>query len=115
AAAGWRALVLEAHEVPGGAVRSGELVAPGFVSDCGSSFYPLGVASPVLRALELESHGLHWVEAPLALAHPTPTGCALVSRGDLDATAASLDAGASGDGDVFRRLYGRWERVGEAF
>ena len=26
--AGWRVLVLEAHEVPGGAVRSGELVAP---------------------------------------------------------------------------------------
>jgi phytoene dehydrogenase-like protein len=111
--AGWRVLVLEAHDSPGGAVRSSELVAPGFVSDWGSSFYPLGCASPVLRALDLEHYGLRWVEAPLALAHPTPSGCAFVDRSDLGATAASLDAGAAGDGDAWRRLYARWERVGE--
>src|SRR5262249_3876324 len=48
--AGWRVVVLEAHSTPGGAVRSSELVAPGFVSDWGSSFYPLGKASPVLQS-----------------------------------------------------------------
>jgi phytoene dehydrogenase-like protein len=111
---GWHVVVLEAQPEPGGAVRSNELVAPGFVTDWASSFYPLGYASPVLRALDLEDHGLRWVNAPLALAHPTPSGCALVERGDPEATARSLDGYARGDGDTWLRLYGRWERIGEA-
>ena len=113
--AGWRVLVLEAHDEPGGAVRSSELVAPGFVADWGSSFYPLGFASPVLRKLDLERHGLRWVRSPLPLAHPSPGGCAFVDRDNLDATAASLDAFAPGDGDTWRKLYGRWTKVGPSF
>jgi phytoene dehydrogenase-like protein len=113
--AGWRVVVLEAHSSPGGAVRSSELAAPGFVADWGSSFYPLGFASPVLRALHLEEHGLRWVHSPLPLAHPTPGGCAFVDRLDLDATASSLDAFAPGDGDRWRTLYRRWQKLGPAF
>jgi phytoene dehydrogenase-like protein len=112
ASAGWSVVVLEANAEPGGAVRSSELTGvPGFVSDWFSAFYPLGVASPAMRALELEQHGLEWVHAPVALAHPTPDGrTALLSR-DLDQTAASLDAYAPGDGDAWRRLYARWRRA----
>ena len=51
--AGWRVLVLEAQPDPGGAVRSAELTHPGFVHDLCSAFYPLGFASPVMRALDL--------------------------------------------------------------
>ena len=40
--AGWSVVVLEASDSPGGAVRSGELTAEGFVNDLFSSFYPLG-------------------------------------------------------------------------
>ena len=43
---GWRVLVLEAQAEPGGAVRSGELCEPGFISDRFSSFHPLAAASP---------------------------------------------------------------------
>ena len=46
--AGWDVVVLEATAVPGGAVRSAEVTAPGYLSDLYSSFYPLGYASPVL-------------------------------------------------------------------
>lgn len=113
--AGWRVFVLEAQPDPGGAVRSSELVSPGFVADWGSSFYPLGFASPVLRGLGLEEHGLRWVHAPLPLAHPSPGGCAFVDRNDLDATAASLDAFAPGDGDTWRTLYRRWTKIGPSF
>ena len=113
--AGWSVVVLEAHAEPGGAVRSSELVAPGFVHDWASSFYPLGAASPVLRALDLEAHGLVWRRAPVALAHPTPDGCAYIEPGALDATERSLDAYAPGDGVEWRRLYRRWERMGPAF
>jgi phytoene dehydrogenase-like protein len=49
--AGWSVQVLEAAGQPGGAIRSGHVTAPGYLSDLFSSFYPLGYASPVLRDL----------------------------------------------------------------
>jgi phytoene dehydrogenase-like protein len=110
--AGWRVLVLEAQPTPGGAVRSAELTAPGFVSDVCSSCYPLGVVSPVLQALDLEQHGLRWSHAPLSLAHPTPDGCVAIDPADPAATAASIDGDAPGDGAVWERLYGIWDRAG---
>jgi phytoene dehydrogenase-like protein len=110
---GWRVLVLETEPEPGGAVRSAELTHPGFIHDVFSAFYPLGVASPVMRALDLESHGLRWCRAPLVLAHPhTDGGCAVLST-DVDQTAASLESFASGDGDAWRTLYAEFERVSE--
>jgi phytoene dehydrogenase-like protein len=110
--AGWDVLVLEAQPDPGGAVRSGPLTLPGFVHDRFSAFYPLGAASPMLKALDLDRYGLRWRRSPLTLAHPTRDGrCAVLST-DLDETAAALDADAPGDGDAWRDLYGLWERVG---
>lgn len=112
--AGWSVLVLESQPEPGGAVRSGRYVDPEFVSDHCSAFYPLAVASPVIRDLHLEDHGLHWLHAPYVLAHPMRDGsCAVLSR-DLDTTAAAADALAEGDGDAWRRLYGLWQRVNPA-
>ena len=112
--AGWDVLVLEAQDVAGGAVKTAELTQPGFRSDVFSAFYPLGAASPVMRALRLEEHGLRWCRSPLAFAHPTPDGrCAVVSA-DIDESVASLDEYAPGDGAAWRRVYGRWERTGDA-
>lgn len=107
--------VLEANQHPGGAVHSAQVTVPGFEHDLFSAFYPFAVASPVMRGLELEAHGLAWRRAPLVVAHPTSGGpCALLST-DLDATAASLDAFAPGDGDAWRRLVSLWARVEEPF
>lgn len=76
--AGWSVLVVEAEEEPGGAVRSGELIEPGFVHDRFSAFFPLAAASPVFRALGLQ---LPFRHGPLVLAHPALDGsCAVVSR-----------------------------------
>jgi phytoene dehydrogenase-like protein len=108
---GWDVLVYEAAPTPGGAVRSEELIEPGFVNDVGSAFYPLAAASPVVQRLELERYGLVWKRAPLVLAHPAPDGtCPVLSR-DLDETAASLDGFHPGDGDAWRELFARWQRV----
>ena len=110
--AGWSVEVLEAEDRPGGAVKSGELVEPGYVNDQFSAFYPLAAASPVVRKLELSRFGLEWAQGPLVLAHPDLQGrCASLSR-DLDETAASLDTFAAGDGDAWRRLYDYWRRAG---
>lgn len=112
---GWRVLVLEQQPSPGGAVRSGELTERGFVSDLFSAFYPLAPASPALRALELERHGLRWRRAALPVAHPQPDGrCAALSL-DPDETAASLERFAPGDGDAWRRLWELWQRAGDPF
>ncbi|MEA2451108.1 MAG: hypothetical protein QOG63_3040, partial [Thermoleophilaceae bacterium] len=114
ASAGWRVVVLEAQQTPGGAVRSGELTGqPGFTHDLFSSFYPLGVAGPAMRSMELERHGLRWRRSPLAVAHPTLDGSSIAISQDIDETAESFDRFAPGDGDRWRELYGLWERIGD--
>jgi phytoene dehydrogenase-like protein len=110
--AGWEVLVLEEQPHPGGAVKSGELTEPGFVSDLFSAFYPLAAAPSPLRDLRLEEHGLRWQRSPIAVAHPAEDGTCPVLSTDPDETAASLDAFAPGDGDAWLRLYELWLRVG---
>lgn len=79
--AGWDVVVLEANEDPGGAVRSGALIEADSTHDLYSSFYPLGVASPVLQSLALEDHGLRWRRSELVVAHPRLDGsCAVLAR-----------------------------------
>ncbi len=108
---GWDVLVCEAAPTAGGAVRSAELIEPGFVNDVFSAFYPLAAASPVINRLGLEQHGLRWCRAPLVLAHPAPDGSCPVISMDLDETAASLDAFHPGDGEAWRQLFARWQRM----
>src|SRR4051812_46947934 len=62
---GWSVLVLEANDTAGGAVRTADVTAPGFHNDLFSACYPLAAASPVMKRLELEQHGLTWCHAPL--------------------------------------------------
>src|SRR4051795_10875726 len=111
---GWSVHVLEAGDEPGGAVRSGEALEPGFVTDHCSGFYPLAAASPAIRSLHLEEHGLAWLHGPLVVAHPSGDGtCVALSR-DLGETAASLDAFAPGDGEAWRRLMRLWHDLSPA-
>jgi phytoene dehydrogenase-like protein len=110
--AGWDVVVVEEQAEPGGAVRSAELVEPGFAHDVFSAFYPLAAVSPHLRGLELERHGLVWRSADVAVAHPTRDGtCAFISR-DFEETVANVDSFAAGDGAAYRELYALWQRVG---
>ncbi|MEJ2870971.1 NAD(P)/FAD-dependent oxidoreductase [Actinomycetospora sp. OC33-EN08] len=111
--AGWHVRVLEAADTPGGSTRSAELAAPGFVTDLGSAFHPLGAASPVMRGLDLERHGLRWSHAPVALAHVLPDDRAAVLSRNLDVTADSVDTFAPGDGDAWRRLFAQWRELRE--
>ena len=55
--AGWDVVLVEEHDEVGGAVRSGEVAAPGFVSDLFSAFYPLAARRPVIRDLTWRSTG----------------------------------------------------------
>src|SRR5918998_2499783 len=96
--AGWDVVVLEAQDGPGGAVKSAELF-PGYVSDLYSAFYPLSVASPALRALNLEDHGLRWTHAPAVVGHPQSADDedAPVIYRDINRTAEELERRDRGD------------------
>ena len=109
--AGWEVLVLEAQSLPGGAVRSAEVAAPGFISDLYSSFYPLAVGSPVLRNLAREEHGLSWRHAPSVLAHPLRDGRTAVLSRDLAATVDSVSAFDPRDGAAWERTYAQWRHL----
>jgi phytoene dehydrogenase-like protein len=108
---GWDVLVLEAEPDPGGAVRSAETLEPGFVTDRFSAFYPLAAVSPHLARLELERDGLHWMHSPAVLGNPTVDGPSMILHRDREATAASLDEFAKGDGDAWLRLQDEWEAI----
>jgi phytoene dehydrogenase-like protein len=102
--AGWDVLVLEEQPMPGGAVRTEELTEPGFRSDVFSSFYPLGVASPHLRALELE---VDWRRAEVVVANPLSDGSGAALYQDIERTAA---------GNVAWLRWSRWwERMSAPF
>jgi phytoene dehydrogenase-like protein len=97
--AGWSVAVVEADDEPGGAVRSGELIEPGFVNDRYSAFYPLGAASPVFRSLGLE---IPWRHASLVLTHPAE-----------DETVAVLDRDPTNTtmGSAWPELLELWRRI----
>lgn len=93
-------LVIEGASSPGGGTRSDELTLPGFLHDVCSAVHPLCVASPFFRSLQLERHGLSWLESPAPVAHVLDDGRALVLERSLDATAQQLGV----DGKAYRRL-----------
>ena len=109
--AGWDVVVLEAEDTVGGAVRSAEVTSPGFVDDLFSAFYPLAAASPIIRDLDLEGHGLTWVHAPDVLAHALDDSRAAVLSRNPDRTAASVDEFAAGDGDAWLTMFRQWQRL----
>jgi phytoene dehydrogenase-like protein len=90
AEAGRSVQLLEAADVPGGAVRTEELTLPGFRHDTFSSVYPASAASPVFARMPLAEHGLEWVHPAAAYAHPLPGGDAKLLYRGVEETAASL-------------------------
>ena len=110
--AGWDVVVLEANAEVGGAVRSAEVTAPGFVTDLFSAFYPLAAASPVIRGLDLGAHGLFWEQAPDVLAHALDDGrAAVLSPRGRRAPPQSVDAFAPGDGEAWMEMFEQWRRI----
>ena len=110
--AGWQVMVLEAQREPGGAVRSDRGVDPAFVSDLFSSFHPLAVASPAIRALRLERFGLRWSRAPVVLAHPLTDGrCAVLRQGFTETAARIENESGSADAESWSRLSALWARL----
>jgi phytoene dehydrogenase-like protein len=103
---GWRVLVLEAKDRPGGAVFSLPYTLPGYVHDVGAAFFPFADDSPAFRYLDLVGAGLEWRNARRESCHPAPDGSSVAISRDVNVTAASFGA----DGPAWRRL-AEWKRV----
>lgn len=113
--AGWDVLVLEERPVVGGAVSS--IVSDGWVTDEFSACYPLALASPVLRQLRLEEHGLRWATADTQVVHLARPGehtAPAVLRRPED-TAALLAEEDPRDGETWLRLVEHYERIKRPF
>ncbi len=100
ARAGVRVTVFERADTPGGGVRTEEATLPGFRHDIGSAVYPMAVASPFFRSLDLEQHGLEWVQPEIPLAHPLADGSAVALMRTIEETASLLGA----DGHAYQKL-----------
>jgi phytoene dehydrogenase-like protein len=101
ARAGHPVMLLEGAATVGGGLRSAERTLPGFVHDVCSAIHPFGRTSPCFAALDLERHGLHWIEARYSAGHPFDDGTAVLVERDVDATARGLGE----DADAYRRTY----------
>jgi phytoene dehydrogenase-like protein len=101
ARAGWKVLVREGGDAPGGGARTLPLTLPGFLHDRCSAIHPLALASPFFRELGLEARGVRWVEPPAACAHPFDDGTAALLLRSLAGTGETLGE----DARAWRDLY----------
>lgn len=114
ARAGLSVRVYEAADTVGGGARTRELTLPGFRHDPCSAVHPLAIGSPILRQLELERHGLTWLQSEIPMAHPFPDGTAALLARSVAESAASFGP----DGPAYQRLIGplagRWDELAGA-
>jgi phytoene dehydrogenase-like protein len=104
ARAGLATLLVEADETIGGGARTQELTLPGFAHDVCSSVHPLGLASPYLRSLDLERHGVSWIQPPSAVVHVLDEENAVTLERAVEDTAAQFGR----DGRAYRQLVERF-------
>jgi phytoene dehydrogenase-like protein len=102
ARSGLKVTVLEASGEIGGGTRTSELTVPGVLHDHCSAFHPMATASPFMRSVDLERHGLEWLWPEIDMAHPLDDGSAGFMARSIDATAAGLGE----DGAAWKRLFG---------
>jgi phytoene dehydrogenase-like protein len=95
AEAGRSVLVLEADAVPGGGLRTDELLEPGFRHDVCSTIMSLPPLLPFFGPMKLDL-----VTPPAPLAHPFDDGTAALAERGVTQTAARLGV----DGPDYRRL-----------
>jgi phytoene dehydrogenase-like protein len=118
ARAGWRVLVVEKNDRPGGLVRTEELTLPGFRHDTYSSAHPLFVTSQAYADLgpELAERGLRYLNTDLPTGVSLPDGRTAVFSRDLAANVEDYERLSPGDGTAFQLLMEEYgARAGDIF
>ncbi|MGH2606353.1 MAG: phytoene desaturase family protein, partial [Anaerolineales bacterium] len=112
---GLSVLVIEGEATIGGGTRTQEITLPGFKHDICSAIHPLSLASPFLRTLPLQEHGLEWVHPEIPLAHPLENGEAVTIERSLPETASRLGADSRAYLRMMAPMVDRWEDLMEDF
>ena len=99
---GLSVLLIEGANTVGGGLRSEELTLPGLIHDRCSAIHPMALASPFMRDLPLQQHGVEFIYPRICAAHPLDNGHAAVLHRTLPATIEGLGT----DGDTYRNLIG---------
>jgi phytoene dehydrogenase-like protein len=111
---GLRTLVLERRPIVGGAVVTEEVI-PGYKIDVGSSAHIMIHLTPVIRDLELERHGLEYVDMDPYAFYPLPDGSAAIGLyRDVDRTCESIARVSPRDAESYRRFVAYWRPINEA-
>lgn len=97
---GGSVLVIEGADTLGGGLRTFDLTGTGVRHDMCATVHTLAAASPFLRDLPLEEHGLEWVHPDILLAHPLTDGRAGLLHRSVDTTVRGLGK----DGESYRSL-----------
>jgi phytoene desaturase len=99
AKAGRRVLVLERRQAIGGAAATEEIF-PGFRFNTGAQ--DAGLFRPeIIAALNLQKHGLEFIESPVAVFAPQPTGSALTLWRDQQKNVAEISRFSKTDAEKF--------------
>lgn len=112
AKAGRRVRVLERRSIIGGAVCTEEIL-PGFRFDVGSSLHIMFRATPIYDELDLEKHGLEYIEADPWAYFPVPGGPGICFYRDVEKTCASIAAVSPEDAAAYRAFVAKWGELNE--
>lgn len=114
AKAGQRVLVLERRPVVGGAVCTEEVI-PGYKIDTGSSAHIMIHLTPIVRDLQLERHGLEYIDMDPFAFYPLPDQSGAISFfRDIEKTCASIARVSERDAESYRRFIAFWKPINEA-
>jgi len=113
ARAGWKVMVVEANDRPGGAVMSAEVTRPGYVHDLFATNLNLFLASRFYSEFgdDLAKHGLRLRRSDLPYANVFPGGRSVGVSVGLESTLERLRRLHPGDAEGWERLHELYERV----
>lgn len=109
--AGLSVLVVEGKDSIGGGMRTLELTLPGFKHDVCSAIHPMAVGSPFFANIPLHEHGLEFIHAPLAAAHPLDNGETAILSKSIKETATSLGIDHDAYLNLIEPLVESWPKI----
>lgn len=110
AEAGCQVTVFESHDSIGGGARSFR-DEHGVLHDVCSAAHPLGYASPYLKTLGLERHGLEWAWHEIPTVHPLATDKFAVMHNTVAETAAGLGVDEAAWSRIFTPLVQNVDKI----
>ena len=108
---GLSVLLIEGKPTIGGGLRTAELTLPGFLHDVCSAVHPLAVASPFLKQLPLQEHGLEYVFPEINATHPFDNGSAAILTHSIEETATALRIDQSAYKKLVSRVVKDWPLI----